>query len=94
MTLFEKASQPGGRAITNHRADFSMNLGAHALYYQAEAGEVLCVGVPYSGKEPPLLSPLALLRSTLLDAPAKLDTSRVLAAAMLANTRTLQRMST
>lgn len=107
VTLFEKASQPGGRAMTNHRAGFSMNLGAHALYYQAEAGEVLReLGVPYSGKEPPSLfalsgdklhklplSPLTLLRSTLLDAPAKLEMSRVLAAVMLANTQSLQRMS-
>jgi phytoene dehydrogenase-like protein len=107
VTLFEKASQTGGRAITNHRAGFSMNLGAHALYYQAEAGEVLReLGVSYSGKEPPSLfalsgdklhklplSPLTLLRSTLLDVPAKLEMSRVLAAAMLANTQALQRMS-
>ncbi len=107
VTLFEKASEPGGRAITNHRAGFSMNLGAHALYYQAEAGEVLReLGVSYSGKQPPPLfalsgdklhrlplSPLTLLRTTLLDTPAKLEMSRVLAAAMVANMQALQRTS-
>src|SRR5207344_888724 len=41
VTLFEKASEPGGRAITKQRNGFSLNLGAHALYYQTEAGEVL-----------------------------------------------------
>ena len=31
-------------------------MGAHALYYQTEAGEVLReLGVPPSGKEPPLV---------------------------------------
>src|SRR2546422_11169682 len=40
VTLFEKASEPGGRAITKQRNGFSLNLGAHALYYQTEAGEV------------------------------------------------------
>ncbi len=107
VTLFEKASEPGGRAITKQRNGYSMNLGAHALYYQTEAGEILReLGVSYSGKQPPPLfahaqntlhilpqSPLALLRTTLLDAPAKLELIRVLASAMRANILTLQKVS-
>src|SRR5215469_1576606 len=90
VMLFEKASQPGGRAITKLGHGFSMNRGAHALYYQAEAGEVLHeLGVAYSGKQPPPYyalahdklhilpqTPLALLRTTLLDVPAKLELLR------------------
>ena len=103
VTLFEKASQPGGRAMTKQHNGFSFNLGAHALYYQNEAGEVLReLGVAYSGKEPPTLfglahdklqllpqSPLALLRTTLLSAAAKLELMRIQAMTMRVNTRTL-----
>jgi phytoene dehydrogenase-like protein len=107
VTLFEKASEPGGRAITKQRSGYSFNLGAHALYYQTEAGEILReLGVSYSGKQPPPLyaiahgklhplpqSPLALLRSTLLDASAKLEFIRVLASAKRANMLALQKVS-
>ena len=107
VTLFEKASEPGGRAITKQRDGFSLNLGAHALYYQTEAGDVLReLGVPYSGKEPPPLfalagdtlhrlpqSPLALLRTTLLDASAKLELLGVLASALRADLLSLQKVS-
>ncbi len=107
VTLFEKASQAGGRAVTKQRNGFSFNLGAHALYYQNEAGEVLReLGVSYSGKEPPTLfgladdtlqllpqSPLALLRTTLLSAAAKLELARIQAMAMHVNTRALERVS-
>ena len=107
VTLFEKASEPGGRASTKQSNGFSLNLGAHALYYQTEAGEVLReLGVAYSGKEPPTLfalahdklhilpqSPLALLRTTLLDASAKLELLRVQATAMRINTLTLEKVS-
>ncbi len=107
VTLFEKASEPGGRAITKQRNGFSLNLGAHALYYQTEAGEVLReLGVPYSGKEPPPLfalahdklhilpqSPLALLRTTLLDAAAKLELMRIQASAMRVDMRTLEQVN-
>ena len=107
VTLFEKASQPGGRAMTKQHNGFSFNLGAHALYYQNEAGEVLReLGVAYSGKEPPTLfglahdklqllpqSPLALLRTTLLSAAAKLELMRIQAMAMRVNKHTLGRVS-
>ncbi|HEY6406672.1 MAG TPA: NAD(P)/FAD-dependent oxidoreductase, partial [Ktedonobacteraceae bacterium] len=107
VTLFEKASEPGGRAITKQRNGFSLNLGAHALYDQTEAGEILReLGVPYSGKEPPLLfalahdklhilpqSSLALLRTTLLDASAKLELVRVQVAVMRVHKLTLEHVS-
>jgi phytoene dehydrogenase-like protein len=108
VTLFERASRPGGRALTQQRNGFFLNLGAHALYYQTEAGEVLReLGVHYSGKEPPATlyglahdqlhllpqSPLALLRTKLLDAPAKLELMRLEASALRVNTRTLERVS-
>ena len=107
VTLFEKASEPGGRAITKQRDGFSLNLGAHALYHQTEAGEVLReLGVAYHGKEPPPVSaladgtlhmlpqsPLALLRTTLFDASAKLELVGVLASALRADLLALQTVS-
>jgi phytoene dehydrogenase-like protein len=107
VTLFEKASEPGGRAITRQRDGFCLNLGAHALYHQTEAGEVLReLGVPYRGKEPPPLfaladdtlhrlpqSPLALVCTTLFDASAKLELLSVLASAMRADLLALQQVS-
>jgi len=107
VTLFEKASESGGRAITKQRDGFCLNLGAHALYYRTEAGEVLReLGVPYRGKEPPPLfaladdtlqllpqSPLALLRTTLFDAPAKLELLGVLASALRADLLALEKVS-
>jgi phytoene dehydrogenase-like protein len=107
VTLFEKASEPGGRAITKQRDGFSLNLGAHALYHQTEAGEVLReLGVAYHGKQPPPVfaladetlhmlpqSPLALLRTTLFDASAKLELVGVLASALRADLLELQTVS-
>lgn len=107
VTLFEKASEAGGRAITKLREGFSMNLGAHALYYQTEAGEVLReLGVSYSGKEPPPIfvladdklhlspqTPLGLMRTALLDAPAKLELLGLQAALMRVHLQTLQHVS-
>jgi phytoene dehydrogenase-like protein len=107
VTLFEKASQLGGRAITTQRDGFSLNRGAHALYYETEAGEVLReLGVAYHGKQPPPVfaladgtlhmlpqSPLALLRTTLLDASAKLELVNVQARAKRADLHTLETVS-
>jgi phytoene dehydrogenase-like protein len=107
VTLFEKAARTGGWAITKQHDGFYLNLGAHALYDQMEAGEVLReLGVSYSGKEPPPVfvlagdrlhalsqSPLALLRTRLLDAAAKLEMMRVMGIARRANLRALQRVS-
>ncbi len=107
VMLFEKASEPGGRAITQQRNGFCLNRGAHALYHETEAGEVLReLGVAYYGKQPPPVfalsgdilhllpqSPLALLRTTLLDASAKLEMLRVLSSALRADLLALQKVS-
>jgi phytoene dehydrogenase-like protein len=107
VTLFEKASQTGGRAMTKQSNGFSLNLGAHALYYQTEAGEVLReLGVAYSGKQPPTSyalahdqlhlvprTPLDLKRTTLFDVPAKLELVRLQAAILSVNTHTLEQVS-
>jgi len=107
VTLFEKASEPGGRAITRQRNGFCLNRGAHALYHQTEAGEVLReLGVAYYGKQPPSVfgladgtlhllpqSPLALLRTTLFDASAKLELVGVQARALRADLLALQTVS-
>jgi phytoene dehydrogenase-like protein len=84
-----------------------LNRGAHALYHQTEAGEVLReLGVAYHGKQPlPVFaladetlhllpqSPLALLRTTLLDASAKLELVGVQARALRADLHALQTVS-
>jgi phytoene dehydrogenase-like protein len=61
VTLFEKASTPGGRAMTKQHGAFSFNLGAHA-FYLGGAGEKLLgeLGVRYSGSTPVLDGFLAL----------------------------------
>ncbi|EFH82443.1 phytoene desaturase family protein [Ktedonobacter racemifer] len=53
VTLFEKASTPGGRARTRERNGFFFNQGAHALRLH-EAGERVLseLGVSYSGSQP------------------------------------------
>lgn len=108
VTLFEKASEVGGLARTNEKQGFFMNRGAHALYFQQEAGEVLReLGVAYSGKEPPQplfalandtlhelpLTSLALLRTTLFDTGAKLEMARLLAGVQRADLHVLEQVS-
>lgn len=109
VTLFEKAGTIGGLAVTRRHGEFYFNLGAHALYYQAEAGEVLGeLGIRYSGREPSLslswavegrqlhllpTSSLALLRTTMMDAPAKLEFGRLIAAVQLLDPQTLRSTS-
>lgn len=53
VTVVEKASAPGGRAITQKKARFSFNLGAHAVYRGGAAWRVLDeLGVPRKGGFP------------------------------------------
>src|SRR5689334_12629044 len=51
VTLFEKASKLGGRAITTEQNGFLFNRGIHA-FYQTGPGEAVLneLDVPYSGK--------------------------------------------
>ncbi len=53
VTVIEKANAPGGRAITQKKAGFSFNLGAHAIYRGGAAWRVLDeLGVPRKGGAP------------------------------------------
>jgi phytoene dehydrogenase-like protein len=53
VTVLEKAHAPGGRAITQQKAGFSFNLGAHAVYRGGAAWRVLDeLGVPRKGGVP------------------------------------------
>ncbi len=92
VTLFEKSSHIGGRAITQERGGFYFNLGAHALHADSQATKVLNeLGVRYSGGKPgPIWAvqddklhlfpsgPLSLLRTSLLDPASKWEVGRLL----------------
>ncbi len=55
VTVIEKATALGGRAVTQEKGGFSMNLGAHALYCDGAARRVLdALGVAAPGKPPPV----------------------------------------
>lgn len=95
VTLLERASEAGGRAMTETKNEFNLNLGAHALYCRGQASGVLAeLGVAFTGGRP---SPsggyaldggirhtlpggfLSLLTTGLLSLPAKLEIARLLA---------------
>lgn len=88
VTLYEQASETGGRARSFEQAGYQLNLGAHALYRAGAGVRVLReLGVAFSGGVPPQSgpalrdgqvyplpgSPLATLTTRLLSAPAKLE---------------------
>lgn len=53
VTLFEKAHDTGGRAMSNHFGEFTFNMGAHALYRKGPAEAVLKeLGVGFTGGRP------------------------------------------
>lgn len=53
VTVFEKASEPGGRAATRKHDEFYFNEGIHALYTGGAAEQVLQeLGIKYSGRGP------------------------------------------
>lgn len=53
VTVLEKASAPGGRAVTDTPHGYALNRGAHALYTGGAAAEVLGeLGVTYSSGSP------------------------------------------
>src|SRR4051812_22543398 len=53
VTMFEKAHETGGRAISNHFGEFTFNMGAHALYRKGDAEAVLKeLGVAFPGGRP------------------------------------------
>ena len=94
VTLFEKASNVGGRAATQQYEEYSFNRGAHALYQGGAATQVLQeLSIPYSGRSPKEYFALSqgklhsypstvfgLLSSDLLSASEKLELASWLAA--------------
>lgn len=53
VTVFEKASVPGGYAMSKQHGEFTFNLGAHAFYLGGAGEEVLSeLGVSYWGSPP------------------------------------------
>lgn len=54
VTLLERSSTLGGRAMTTKLGDFEFNLGPHAVYRKGALARVLReIGVEYTGKVPP-----------------------------------------
>lgn len=93
VTVLERSSQLGGRAITNKLGEFYFNLGPHALYRKGAAAKVLReLGVDFDGKLPPVSgyalrdgalhfvsqSPWWFATNRLLSAGAKLEAARKL----------------
>lgn len=71
--VLEKAGAPGGRAATQEKSGFSLNLGAHALYRGGAATRVLDeLGVRYQGAAPPVSGGFAFDRGRLHTLPGGL----------------------
>lgn len=94
VTVVEKASAPGGRAVTRQKSGFSMNLGPHALYLGGAGKPVLDeLGVRIQGAPPSASGGYAfdggrlhtlptgfgsLLTTGLLPLPAKIEFARLM----------------
>jgi phytoene dehydrogenase-like protein len=107
--VFERAPQPGGRAVTHETEGFRMNLGPHALYRGCEAMDVLHgLGIEPLGKVPPATGAHAVARGEkhtlpaglvslvttgLLPLPAKLEVARLLAGLARLDPSPLERTS-
>ena len=60
VTVFEQASEVGGRAATQVRHGISFNLGPHALYFSGHAYTLLReLGVPLQGSSNPKGEPIS-----------------------------------
>ena len=109
LTLFEQAAVVGGRARTRKQGAFSLNQGAHALYLDGPAEQVLHeLGVPYSGHVPLFstiagieegnlsilpATPRSMLSSRALRPSDKLELMRVLGSVHQMNPHAFQGMS-
>ncbi len=108
VTVLERSSHTGGRAITNRYGGFEFNLGPHALYKQGEARKVLDeLGIPYTGGTPSLrahgsyqgrlydmsASPMWLARTDLLRGKARFDLGKLLARLPFIDSDKLRHMS-
>jgi phytoene dehydrogenase-like protein len=107
VTLLERSTSLGGRAMTQAIEGFQMNLGPHALYRGGAGLQVLqSLGIEPQGGLPPTsgghavsggalhtlpAGPMSLLTTGLLRASAKLEFGRLLGAAERIDTDALQR---
>ena len=91
VTVLERSSQPGGRAITNNLGGYLFNLGPHAVYRKGAGAKVLReLGIGYQGHVPSASgyairdgalrflsqNPVSFLTSRALGAGAKLALTR------------------
>ncbi len=73
VTVFEKSSHPGGRAVTKEQDGFYLNLGPHALYCLGEGVKVLDeFGVQFSRKIPSAAGAAAVRGGKRFKLPASL----------------------
>jgi phytoene dehydrogenase-like protein len=109
VVLLEKASEPGGRAATNEKHGFALNLGAHALYRGGPACAALdALGVAYPGRAAPVTGGFALRGDALHTLPtgflslvstdvcglaAKLELAKLLGTAAWIDTAALDHVS-
>lgn len=107
VTLFEKASDLGGRAVTQVYDEYCFNRGGHALYKGGAAQRVLQeLGITYSGHSPKgyfMLhqgklhvlpsNPLALFSTAMLDVADILEFTRLLTMLMMLKAHELRRVS-
>jgi phytoene dehydrogenase-like protein len=94
ITVLEQSQHPGGRAITQQEAGFSLNLGPHALYAGGAAARTFTEwNIPFTGHPPardasflvyerekfPLITNAAsLLKSSLFGFSEKLEAGNLL----------------
>lgn len=109
VTLFEKAREVGGRAVTQTKSGFHFNLGPHALYRAGHGARILReLGVPFTGSTPSASGAYAiecgvaqtlpagfvsLLTTGLLHLPGKLEIGRLLGAISKIDTTALQNVT-
>lgn len=109
VIVLDKASEIGGRAMTQTVAEFSFNLGPHALYRKGPAARILNeLGVSYAGRRPSLSGNYAiwqgrketlpggfisLLTTGLMSLPAKFEAARLLAGISQLRPAELERIS-
>lgn len=109
VTLFDKAHEVGGRAITQAKSGFHFNLGPHALYRGGQGARILReLGVPFTGNMPSASGGYALdhgtaytlpagfvslLTTGLLHLPGKLETARLLGSLAKINAQSVQHLT-
>ena len=108
VTVLERSSQLGGRAITNKLGDYYFNLGPHALYRKGAAAKILReLGVAFEGKLPPLSgyalrdsalhavsqNPWWFVSNRLLSAGGKLEAARKLVSIRMMDPAKVQRQT-